>query len=92
MGKEHRPGACVRRLEPEHLLQDHHRGVLAAGPAPSDGVHPAARGRRSTPAVDSGDAGDGCGSTPPQVLERVSEHGDRFEPLLTTRQRLPKLT
>ena len=80
-----RQGKVLHRLEPEQPPQDDDLRLLAAGPARADGVDAGhlGRGRRPPPTAAplSFEAAD--------VLDRVDEHGDLFEPTVTEVQHLP---
>ena len=90
---EHEEGAAqgqgARRLEPERRAQDDGLRLLAARAGAPDRLDAAHLGRgREARQVARSDAS--C-STPDDVLERVDEHGDLFEPVAELKQKLPKL-
>ena len=82
-------GQGLHRLEPERPAQDHGGPVLAAGAAAAHGVDPAELGRGG-PRRGRRRGATWC-SRPPDVLDRISEHGDLFAGVLETEQELPEL-
>ena len=87
-GPQAAQGQGARRLEPERLLEDDRRRLLAALPPAPVGVDAADLGRgrdarrRRRPGLGAFEA--------PEALERIAEHGDLFAPVLELKQKLPK--